>query len=239
MVIIGLSLTVVILDSVEWIRADYARVLTIAEWAATVFFTVEYALRLICVRRPWRYAISFYGIVDLLAILPTWLSLLVPGGQGLLVVRSLRLLRIFRILKLGHFVGEGRVLASAMRQSVPKITIFLVTVLSLVIIFAAVMYLVEGPENGFTDIPTSMYWAIVTMTTVGFGDITPHTAIGKFVASVLMLCGYAILAVPTGIVSVELAAVHRKGLNTRSCPSCSADGHDDDAVHCKYCGATL
>jgi len=183
--------------------------------------------------------LSFYGIVDLLSILPTYLSFFIAGSQSLLVIRVLRLLRVFRILKLAHFVGEARMLRAALHASIRKITVFLGVVLTIVIIVGALMYLIEGGENGFTSIPLAIYWAIVTMTTVGYGDIAPQTLLGKVLASAVMIMGYAIIAVPTGIVTVELAASVKSSLRTDACPGCGADGHASDAVHCRYCGTKL
>jgi voltage-gated potassium channel len=234
-----LSVLAVMLESVSSIRARYGGLIRWVEWSFTVLFTVEYVLRLISVKRPLRYARSFYGLVDLLALLPTYLSVLIPGAHSLLVVRVLRLLRVFRVLKLVSFLGEAQVLLTALRASRPKITVFLGAVLSTVIIMGAVMYLVEGEKNGFDSIPRGMYWAIVTMTTVGFGDITPKTTPGQFIASVLMILGYGIIAIPTGIVSVELAAATRNTVNPEACPGCGAEGHDLDAVHCKFCGTRI
>lgn len=237
---IFISVTAVMLDSVAHIRAEYGPVLRAVEWCFTVLFTVEYLLRLYAVRYPLRYATSFFGLVDLLAILPTYLSVLIPGTHTLLVVRVLRLLRVFRVLKLVNFLGEAEVLLTALRSSRPKITVFLGAVLSTVVIMGAVMYLVEGEASGFDSIPRGMYWAIVTMTTVGFGDITPRTVAGQFIASVLMILGYGIIAVPTGIVSVELAAATRRAaIHPQACPGCGAEGHDPDAVFCKRCGTRL
>ncbi|MCY1079600.1 ion transporter [Archangium lansingense] len=234
-----LSVLAVMLESVAPIRAQYGQVIRVAEWVFTVLFTVEYMLRLFSVSRPWLYARSFYGLVDLLAILPSYVSLMLPGAQSLLVVRILRLLRIFRVLKLVSFLGQAEVLLTALRASRQKITVFLLAVLSTVVIMGSVMYLVEGEANGFDSIPRGMYWAIVTMTTVGFGDITPKTVPGQFIASALMILGYGVIAVPTGIVSVELAAATRQGINPEACPGCGAEGHDVDAVHCKFCGTRL
>jgi len=238
---IGLSVLVVLLESISEIRLEYGVELRAAEWLFTILFTVEYALRLATVHRPMRYALSFYGIIDLLAIVPTYLSLLVAGTHALIVIRALRLLRVFRVLKLGRFVGEATLLKVALRASSRKILVFLGTVLTLALIVGSGMYLIEGEENGFTSIPVSIYWTIVTMTTVGYGDITPQTVAGKMLASVVMIIGYGIIAVPTGIVSVELAQAQRRGLvvSTQACPSCSAEGHDADAEFCKYCGAKL
>lgn len=234
-----LSVAAVCLESVREVREAWGAELRILEWALTIAFTVEYLLRLVAVKRPWLYARSFYGLVDLLAILPTYLSLFVVGTQSLLVVRALRLLRIFRILKLTHYVGEARMLRAALAASSRKITVFLVAVLSCVLISGALMYLIEGEEHGFTSIPRSIYWAIVTMTTVGYGDIAPQTVVGQVVASVVMILGYGVIAVPTGIVSVAMNEAFRKSTNTQSCPACGAGNHADDAHYCKYCGEKL
>ena len=237
---IVLSVVTVLLESVAPLRERHGEALRALEWFFTALFTVEYALRLVSVLKPLRYARSFFGLVDLLALLPTYLSLLLPGAQSLLVVRVLRLLRVFRVLKLASFLGQAEILLTALRASRQKITVFLCGVLSTVVIMGSVMYLVEGEKNGFDSIPRGMYWAVVTMTTVGFGDITPKTVIGQFLASLLMIAGYGILAVPTGIVSVELAAAARRGaIDTQACPGCGAYGHDADAKHCKHCGTAL
>ncbi|QSQ26637.1 ion transporter [Pyxidicoccus parkwayensis] len=233
------SVIAVMLESVSQVRQQYGAALHVAEWSFTVLFAVEYVLRLIAVRRPLDYARSFFGLVDLIALLPSFLSVLFPGAQTLLVVRVLRLLRVFRVLKLGHLLGQAEVLLTALRASRAKITVFLGVVLSIDVIMGAIMYMVEGEAHGFDSIPRSMYWAIVTMTTVGFGDITPKTVPGQFIASVLMVMGYGIIAVPTGIVSVELAAASRLRLDTQACPGCGAQGHDADARYCKACGTKL
>ena len=237
--LILLSVLAVSLESVREIREVYGTPLRIAEWLITILFTAEYIARLATVRRPLRYAVSFFGLVDLLAILPTYLSLIAPGSQSLLVIRALRLLRVFRILKLTHFVGEARLLGAAMRASARKIVVFLGVLITSVLIAGALMYLIEGEEHGFTSIPVAVYWAIVTMSTVGFGDIVPHTALGRLVASMLMILGYAIIAVPTGIVTVELSTATRQATSTQACPSCGAGGHDSDARHCKFSGGKL
>ena len=239
LVLILVSVLAVLLESVETIRLAYGRELRWLEWTVTLLFTVEYALRLVAVDRPLAYARSFFGVVDLLAVLPTYVSLVVPGAHSLLVIRALRLLRVFRIFKLGHFVGEAQVLRRALAASSRKITVFLVTVLTLVLIIGSAMYLVEGPEHGFTSIPLSIYWAIVTLTTVGYGDLAPQTVFGRVLASAVMVLGYGILAVPTGIVTAELVQGHTRPVTTQACPACSAYGHDPDARHCKYCGAAL
>jgi len=234
-----ISVIAVLLESVTGFREQHGLLLRRLEWAFTILFTVEYFLRLICVEKPWRYATSFFGIVDLLAILPTYLSLYFVGTQSLLVIRGLRLLRIFRIFKLARFISEAKVLMMALRASRIKIMLFIGTVLSLVLILGTVMYLIEGEGNGFTSIPRSIYWAIVTMTTVGYGDITPKTVPGQMLASLIMILGYAIIAVPTGIVSVELAQASRLHVSTRVCSHCAKEGHDTDSLYCKFCGGKL
>ena len=234
-----ISVGLVMLDSVSSIQASWGNFLYAAEWLFTLLFTIEYALRLYCVNRPLKYATSFFGVVDLLAILPTYFSMLLPGSQYLLVIRILRVLRVFRVFKLVQYLGEARLLIQALRASQRKITVFLFTVLTLVCIFGSLMYLIEDAASGFTSIPRSVYWAIVTLTTVGYGDISPQTHIGQLVASVIMIIGYSILAVPTGIVTVELSQAFKKNITTQACPDCSREGHDRDARFCKYCGAAL
>jgi voltage-gated potassium channel len=238
--LILLSVATVILESVRGVRAQYGDVLYALEWLFTVLFTVEYVLRLLSVRRPLRYATSFFGVVDLLAIIPTYLSIFVPGSQYLLVIRILRLLRVFRLLKLSEYVAEADTLRLALRASRRKISVFLSAVVLLVVIIGALMYVIEGEAHGFTSIPLSIYWAIVTLTTVGYGDLSPRTPLGQILASTVMIIGYGIIAVPTGIVTVELAqAARRLDVTRQSCPSCAAEGHDADAFFCKYCGARL
>lgn len=232
------SVLAVMLDSVSGISKNYGSLLTAIEWFFTIIFTVEYILRLICVGRPLLYATSFFGIVDLLAIIPTFISLLIPGSEYFLVVRILRILRIFRVLKLVQYMKEAVFLMKALRASMRKIIVFLFTVLTLVIILGSIMYLIEGAENGFTSIPRSIYWAIVTLTTVGYGDISPQTNIGQMLAAGIMILGYSIIAVPTGIITVELSQLSSKK-STRLCNDCSTEGHDVDADFCKHCGAKL
>lgn len=232
-----LSVVAVLLESVAEIRARFGVPLRITEWIFTVLFTVEYILRLICIGKPLRYALSFFGIVDLLAVIPSYLSLVVTGTQSLIVIRAIRLLRVFRILKLGHFVGEARILRASLKASSKKIIVFLGAVFSLMLIIGALMYLIEGEAGGFTNIPQSIYWAIVTMTTVGYGDIAPATLFGKILASAVMIMGYGIIAVPTGIVTVHMATAQK--ISTRVCPQCASEGHDMDAKYCKYCGTKL
>lgn len=243
LLLIAASILCVLLESVDSINKQYQAWFAVLEWAFTIFFTAEYLLRIYCVLRPSRYIFSFYGIIDLLAILPTYLGLFITNSSSLLVIRALRMMRVFRVFKLGHFTNEGALLVKALKASRAKITVFVFFVMVMVVIIGSLMYLIEGgiKGTGFTNIPRSMYWTIVTLTTVGYGDISPQTAFGQFLASVVMLIGYAVIAVPTGLVSAELiqeanAASKR---NTQSCRHCSAEGHDDDAIHCKYCGEKL
>jgi voltage-gated potassium channel len=234
-----LSVAAVLLESVPSIRASHGSLLRATEWFFTILFSIEYVLRLISIGRPMRYAVSMFGVIDLMAIVPTYLSLVITGSQSLIVIRALRLLRTFRVLKLAHFVGEARMLRAAVHASARKIIVFLSFVLTMVLIVGAVMYLVEGEASGFSNIPQSIYWAVVTMTTVGYGDIAPTTVLGKLLASVVMIMGYGIIAVPTGIVTVELAGVRRQQVSTQVCPQCAAEGHDPDASFCKHCGSRL
>lgn len=235
-----LSIAVVILDSMRSVHLRHGELMHALEWGFTLLFTLEYAARLACVRHPWRYATSFFGMVDLLSILPTYLALLMPETQALLDVRILRLLRMFRIFKLGHYVAEYTALMAALRAARRKILIFLSFVLMLILVLGTLMYVVEGEGSGYTSIPVAMYWAIVTMTTVGYGDITPHTDLGKLIASLMMLLGWGILAVPTGIVTVEMAEQQRaRRPSGRTCPNCFSHGHDADARYCKDCGSAL
>ena len=236
---IMVSVVLVMLDSVSSIQQSYGHLLYFGEWLFTILFTIEYILRLYSVGRPLSYATSFFGVVDLMAILPSYFSIFFPGTQYLLVIRILRVLRVFRILKLVQYVSEARVLMQAMRASRRKITVFLFVVLTLVVIFGSLMYIIEDPQSGFTSIPQSIYWAIVTLTTVGYGDISPQTGLGQTLAALIMIIGYGIIAVPTGIVTAELTHSHKKSISTQACPQCSADGHDPDAEFCKYCGSRL
>jgi len=238
-VCILLSVMTVMLDSVRDVRAEYGELLHAAEWFFTILFTIEYILRLLCIGRPIRYAVSFFGVVDLLAVLPTYLSLLFFGSSYLLVVRVLRVLRIFRVLKLGHHTKEAVVLKNALYASRRKILVFLFVVLTLVVIIGSLMYVIEEEEHGFTSIPRSVYWTVVTLTTVGYGDISPQSSVGQFLAAIVMILGYSIIAVPTGIVTVELSRAHGDKASPQVCPNCSAEGHDRDALYCKYCGAKL
>ncbi len=237
------SVAVVVADSVQGINLRFHREFTVMEWLFTVVFTLEYVARLACVRHPKRYALSFYGVVDLLALLPTYLALLVPEVGALIDVRVLRLLRVFRIFKLTAYVSEYHAIGQALRASRRKIMVFLAAVMMIVLVIGTLMYVVEGPANGYTSIPTSVYWAITTMTTVGFGDITPKTDFGRLIASAMMLLGWGTLAVPTGIVTAEMTSARRfpaaTTTTTRSCQECLTEGHMPDANYCLQCGARL
>ncbi|WP_114154966.1 ion transporter [Chromobacterium haemolyticum] len=245
-VAILLSVLTVILESVQSIQAAWGPQLKILDWCFTILFTIEYALRLICIHKPMRYVKSFFGVIDLMSVLPLYLGLLIPESRFLADIRILRLLRMFRILKLTRYIGEASELKRAMLASRRKITVFLVTVVLLVVILGTMMFVIEGPEHGYTSIPVSIYWAIVTLTTVGFGDITPKTPLGQALASVVMITGYGIIAVPTGIVTAEIArgsGAKTKTVEavsgTRLCPHCFTEGHDWDARFCKHCGGQL
>lgn len=240
LIMIILSIIVVMLETVGDLQQRFTALFFYVEWVFTILFTIEYLLRLFAVRRPWAYASSFYGIVDLLSILPTYLSFMITGSQSLLIIRAFRLMRVFRVFKLGHFMVESRIIAKALIASRAKIFVFLMFIVLLVTIIGAVMYLVEGGTNpGFSSIPKSVYWAIVTLTTVGFGDITPQSGLGQFLSAVVMVLGYAVIAVPTGIVSAEFIQAERAPKNTQACRYCGREGHADDAVFCKYCGNVL
>ncbi|MDF1563053.1 MAG: ion transporter [Deltaproteobacteria bacterium] len=239
LLLIVASMVAVMLESVAPIAAEYGAWLRVAEWVLTLLFTLEYAARLLTVRHPLRFALSFYGLVDLAAVVPTYLSLLIPGAQSLLVIRALRLLRVFRVLKLVRFLGEAGELARALKQSREKVIIFLGVVLTVDLIVGTLMYLIEGEASGFDSIPRGFYWAIVTMTTVGFGDIAPVTPLGQSLAALVMILGYGIIAVPTGIVTSELARARKPAVTTQACRSCMAEDHDPDAKHCKHCGERL
>lgn len=239
LVLIAASVAVVVLESSPAVRARYGGEMLVLEWIFTIIFTVEYLLRLYSVGNPLRYATSFFGVVDLLSVVPTYLSLVIPGAQSLLVIRILRLLRIFRIFKLSNYLSESRQLWMALQASRRKILVFLFTVMTVVVIVGAMIHVIEGPEHGFTSIPTGIYWAIVTLTTVGYGDISPQTTLGRFLASAVMLMGYGVIAVPTGIVTAEMTRAMRGPVSTQACPHCSAEGHDHDARFCRKCGGAL
>jgi len=234
-----LSILVVMLESVNTFREEYGTALRILEWVFTVLFTIEYLARIISIGKPWHYITSVFGIIDFLSIIPTYLSLFVTGGQYLLIIRALRLLRIFRILKLSRYMGEARTLGTALVASRHKITVFMWVVLTIVIIMGTMMYMIEGGQNGFTSIPRSVYWAIVTLTTVGYGDIAPQTVTGQILASIIMILGYAIIAVPTGIVTAEITQQQIKSRVIQDCKKCGFNNHAPDAVFCKRCGTIL
>lgn len=240
LIVIVVSVLVVMLESVASIEERHGALLRGVEWALTIVFTFEYVTRLYCYPRPAVYARSFFGLVDLLAILPTYVAAFFPGAQALLVVRMLRLLRIFRVLKLAHFVRQADDLSHALRESAPKIIVFAITVVTLTTISGSLMYIIEGPEHGFDNIPRGVYWAIVTLSTVGYGDISPATPIGQFVASLIMIMGYGVIAVPTGIVSAELTRRPAiSGVSGHCCGACGFERHASDAVHCARCGEAL
>jgi len=232
------SVTTVMLESVNSIRLEYGYLLNIVEWVLTILFSIEYITRIISIKRPLKYVFSFYGLIDLVSIIPTYLGLFITGASSLAAIRSIRLLRVFRILKLARYLKAAAAFKKALIASRPKIIVLLVAIFSIVTIMGTVMYLIEDPKDGFTSIPRSIYWAIVTLTTVGYGDIAPQTVLGQFFASIIMILGYVIIAVSAGIVSVEYAISDNK-INTQACPSCSKEGHDNDAEFCKYCGDSL
>ncbi len=238
LIVILISVALVMLESVPNIRMNFRPTLRIIEWIITGIFTVEYLLRVIIVRKPLRYIFSFYGIIDFLSVIPTYIGLFIVGSHHLVVIRILRLLRIFRILKLTRYTQAGRTLARALWASREKISVFIFFVIVLVVVIGTIMYIIEGEAHGFTSIPRGIYWAIVTLTTVGYGDISPETPIGQLMASIVMIMGYAIIAVPTGIVTAEIINPSHKE-NTQVCPNCLHDKHDDDAKFCKKCGAKM
>ncbi len=240
LLLIVISIIALMLESVAKFSINYGIELYIIEWIITIFFTLEYIGRILSVRRPFKYIFSFYGVIDLLATLPTYIALLYPGIHFLLALRAIRLLRVFRILKLVRFVGASNMLLVALRKSRIKIAVFLFTVIILCVIMGTIMYMVEGPDNGFSSIPISVYWTVVTLTTVGFGDITPQTPLGQFISMVIMVMGYGIIAVPTGIVTSEIAfGNHAVINNTQRCHNCNADHHKDNAKYCYNCGSHL
>lgn len=236
---IVISVVAVMLDTVGWIHDRYGDLLYGVEWFFTILFTVEYGLRLWSIQNKKLYARSFYGIIDLLGILPTYLSLVFAGTQYLLVIRVLRVMRVFRVLRMVRYVGEAQLLMQALQASRRKITVFISSVVTLVIVFGSFMYLIEGPEHGFTSIPKSIYWAVITLTTVGYGDVVPMTPVGQGLATLVMILGYSIIAIPTGIVTMELTEASRRAANTRVCPECSVEGHLREATFCWRCGTRL
>ena len=237
-ILILFSVLIAMLDSVAEYDRDWGQWLRAAEWGATILFTIEYLVRLAVVRHPWRYARSFFGVIDLLAVLPTYLSLFLVGAQHLIVIRVLRILRVFRILKLSQYVGEASILLHALYHSRRKVLVFVISVISLATVFGAIMYLVEGPENGFTSIPRGVYWSIVTMATVGFGDIVPHTPLGQAITTVIIIIGYGIIAVPTGIFTAAMVS-GRDRSQRLGCERCGLDEHAHDSRYCRRCGDRL
>ena len=234
------SIVLVMLESVVSIDTKYHDLLNLGEWIITVLFSIEYILRIISIKKPFKYIFSFFGIIDLLSTIPKYLSFILVGSHSLVALRALRLLRVFRILKLARYIGASNKLMLALKASRAKIAVFLFFVVIVCIILGTVMYMVEGAENGFTNIPKSIYWAIVTLTTVGFGDIAPQTPLGQLIASVIMILGYSIIAIPTGIVSSEMTKRdHEEGTNTQSCPNCLKEKHKDKATFCYNCGSIL
>ena len=239
LLLIIISIAAVMLESVASIKSKYGNELEIIEWVITIFFTFEYTGRILSVGKPLKYILSFYGIIDLVAVLPAYIDLIFPGLHFLLALRALRLLRVFRILKLVNFIGAADSLMLALKQSRTKIAVFLFAVVVMCVILGTVMYMIEGPENGFTSIPMSIYWTIVTLTTVGFGDITPQTALGQFFSTIIMILGYGIIAVPTGLITAGFIAKKQQDDNTQSCPNCAAEHHRDDAIYCYHCAKEL
>jgi len=239
LIVIFASLVVVMLDSIASFNQLHGPLLTRLEWGFTAIFAVEYALRIHTHPEPRKYIFSFYGVVDLLSVLPAFIALLFPEAQYLLVVRVIRMLRIFRVLKLTPYLSQANFLLVALRGSKQKIIVFLASVTTLVIIYGTLMYVVEGPSNGFTSIPMSIYWAVVTLTTVGFGDIVPHTPLGKALATMVMITGYSIIAVPTGIFTAELANAMRQDSLQHNCPTCDKLNHEANAAFCSRCGSSL
>lgn len=238
-VAIIVSVLIVILDSVESLNKSAGEWFYLIEWLLTILFTIEYILRIFAVKQPLKYIFSFYGIIDFLSVIPTYISLFFVGSHYFIIIRIIRLLRIFRVLKLVRYVGAADSLAVAIKNSRGKIVVFFEVVLTIVVIIGSIMYLIEGPENGFTNIPVSIYWSIVTLTTVGYGDIAPQTIPGQALASLLMLTGYAIIAVPTGIITAEIRKTDKEKKNTQACDNCNFNKHDDDALFCKICGEKL
>ncbi len=239
LIVILLSIIAVIGESIPALRENHGRTFLILEWTFTLIFTVEYILRIFTARKRLHYVVSFFGIIDLLAIMPAFLGIFIIGARSLLVIRAIRLLRIFRVFKISRYLSAGDILVRALRSSREKIGVFLFTVLMVILLVGTLMYLIEGEKHGFTSIPKSIYWAIVTLTTVGYGDITPQTAIGQFLSGILMIIGYAIIAVPTGIISVEIARSEMRKPSTQVCPGCMSEGHDAGAIYCKFCGTRL
>ncbi len=239
LIIIALSIITVMCESVPAFRIGNNQVFKYLEWFFTIIFVIEYALRIFASSRRWKYIFSFYGIIDLLAILPAFMGIFISGAHSLLIIRAFRLLRIFRVLKISRYSKAGKTLVTALVASRDKIGVFLFTIFTIILCIGTLMYLIEGEVNGFTSIPKSIYWAVVTLTTVGYGDIIPRTAIGQFLSGILMIIGYAIIAVPTGIISLEVARSEKMKMTTQVCPGCMKEGHEKDAKFCKHCGYRL
>ncbi|MFV0530586.1 MAG: ion transporter [Flavobacteriales bacterium] len=242
-VLIILSIGIVFLDSIVPIHKEYENLLLILEWVVTILFTIEYILRIWVLKKPWRYIFSFYGVIDFLSIVPTYLSVFFAGTHFLAAIKIMRLFRVFRVFKLSRYIKESNLLAASLRASIRRIIVFISFIFFTVVVIGSMMYVIEGEEAGFTSIPTGIYWAIVTITTVGYGDISPITPLGQFLASLVMLLGYGVLAIPTGIVSAEMISQAKKGesfkITTQACPSCGGEGHASDAKYCKFCGHKL
>ena len=240
LIIILFSVFLVMLESIESIRSQYAAIIDQFEWGITILFTIEYIARLLVVKKPWKYATSFFGVIDLLSLIPKYISFFFVASSSLVALRALRLLRVFRILKLSRYIGESNFLIASLWASRVKIGVFLFAIVILCIIFGTIMYLIEGESNGFTSIPKGIYWSVVTLTTVGYGDIAPVTPLGRFIAAIIMIMGYGIIAVPTGIVSSEMTNQQRNpDTNTQACPNCMTDTHLDNAIYCHKCGNKL
>jgi voltage-gated potassium channel len=239
LIAIILSVIAVILSSVDSIDSKYGYLLRGAEWFFTILFTIEYFLRIYSINKPFKYIFSFMGVIDLLSIIPTYLVFVYPPMRVLVDIRIIRLIRIFRIFKLSRYLRGANVMQIALRSSQPKIIVFLLSISLVVVVLGTLMYIVEGQANGFENIPKSIYWAVVTLTTVGYGDVVPMTSLGQFLASVIMILGYGIIAVPTGIVSASMVKATQKSVSTQACRECSKEGHEPDAIHCKFCGAIL
>lgn len=234
------SVATVMLESVNSIRIEHGQTLNIIEWGLTMLFSIEYITRIISIKKPLKYIFSFYGLIDLLSILPTYLGLFITGASSMAAIRSIRLLRVFRILKLARYLKEAKAFKSILIAMRPKIIVFLVAVFSIVTIMGTIIYMIEDPKDGFTSIPRCVYWAVVTLTTVGYGDIAPQTVLGQVFASLIMVMGYSIIVIPTVfVVTTGMLSSRETALNTQSCPSCSKEGHDNNAEFCKYCGDSL
>lgn len=234
------SVAIVMMESVDSIKEEHGQILNLIEWVLTILFSIEYGIRIIAIKKPLKYIFSFYGLIDLLSILPTYLGLFITGASSMAAIRSIRLLRVFRILKLARYLKEAAAFKSILIAMRPKIIVFLVAIFSIVTIMGTIIYMIEDPKDGFTSIPRCVYWAVVTLTTVGYGDIAPQTVLGQVFASLIMVMGYSIIVIPTVfVVTSSMLSSRETMLNTQSCPSCSKEGHDNNAEFCKYCGDSL